>query len=272
MGADVTVFEPWLARWDLEPDGEAFQTPHTHSHLLPVRQGGVRGMLKIATEPEEGRGAALMAWWAGDGAAPVLARQGPALLLLRAQGRVSLAAMACGGQDSRATEIICAAVAELHRPRPQPPPAGLVPLALWFRALSGAAAQGGTFASAWAIAGDLLEAPEDVTVLHGDVHHDNILDFGPLGFLTIDPKGLIGERGYDYANIFKNPNAELAASPGRMAHQLAIVARLAGLERDRMLRWIIAHAGLSAAWWAADGYDPTDGFTIIEIALALLRN
>jgi len=52
----------------------------------------------------------------------------------------------------------------------------------------------------------LLADQHDVGVLHGDIHHGNILDFGPRGWLTIDPKGLIGERDFDYANLFCNPD------------------------------------------------------------------
>ena len=63
-------FDPWLARWGLVPDGTAIAT--RSSDLLPVRRAGVAAMLKVAFEPEERSGAALMSWWAGEGAAQVL--------------------------------------------------------------------------------------------------------------------------------------------------------------------------------------------------------
>ncbi len=44
-------------------------------------------MLKVATEPEERRGADTMTWWDGDGAAQVLAHEGDALLMERAKGQ-----------------------------------------------------------------------------------------------------------------------------------------------------------------------------------------
>ena len=100
-------------------------------------------------------------------------------------------------------------------------------------------------------------------VLHGDIHHGNILDFGERGWLAIDPKGLSGERGFDYANLFCNPDPETAAAPGRLARRAAIVADAAGLERERLLRWILAYAGLSAAWMLEDGEAPE---TALEIA------
>jgi streptomycin 6-kinase len=65
--------------------------------------------------------------------------------------------------------------------------------------------------------------------LHGDIQHGNILDFGSRGWLAIDPKGLIGERSFDYANLFCNPEAAVALAPRRLARQVDVVAEAAGL-------------------------------------------
>src|SRR6185503_20817212 len=94
------------------------------------------------------------------------------------------------------------------------------------------------------------------------IHHDNILDFGERGWLAIDPKGLIGDRAFDYANLFCNPDAS-AADPQRFDRRVVIVSEAAGLDRTRLLRWILAWAGLSAAFSIEDG-DPPDG--ALEIA------
>lgn len=126
----------WLARWDLVPDGAAITTPS--SLLVPVRHRGQPAMLKIAREEEERRGGQLMAWWDGDGAARVLAQDEQALLLERATGPRTLAAMVAAGADDEATRILCAVAGRLHAPRRGPPPA-LVPLSRWFEALSPAA-------------------------------------------------------------------------------------------------------------------------------------
>ena len=40
----------------------------------------------------------------------------------------------------------------------------------------------------------LAGEPHEIGVLHGDIHHGNILDFGARGWLAIDPKRLQGER------------------------------------------------------------------------------
>jgi streptomycin 6-kinase len=119
---------------------------------------------------------------------------------------------------------------------------------------------------------ELLASERDVVPLHGDIHHGNILDFGLRGWLAIDPKGLIGERGFDYANLFCNPEAAIALEPGRLPRQAHVVAEVAGLERQRLLKWIIAYAGLSVAWFIGDGeWEPAKAaLAVAELAAAEL--
>lgn len=266
-----TSFQPWLDRWRLTPDGEAFTTEYTGSWLLPVRRDGEAAILKVSPSPEEIAGGALMEWWAGEGAARVLAREGDALLLERAMGPRSLIAMSKRGEDDAATQIICDAVEVLHAPRERALPSTLVSLDIWFRELGPmAAAQGGVLAAAHRTAQTLLTEPRDVVALHGDVHHANILDFGSRGWLAIDPKGVLGERGYDYANPFCNPDTATALQPGRLPRYLAQVSARAGMEPKRLLMWILAYSGLSAAWILADGDTARFDLSIAELAAAQL--
>ena len=269
VGSGEEVFDAHLLRWGLTPDGEPIAT-HS-SRLLPVRRGGVPAMLKIAQEVEERRGAEVMVWWDGEGAARVLAHEGDALLMERAIGEASLVEMARSGRDEEASRILCAAAARLHGARTRPLPPTLVPLPRWFRELEPAAWRyGGVLRHAAAAARELLGEPRDVVVLHGDLHHGNVLDAGPRGWLAIDPKGLLGERGFDFANIFCNPDLRTATAPGRLARQADVVAAAASLERGRLLRWVLAYAGLSAAWTLGDGEDATLALTVAELAVAEL--
>ncbi len=265
------VFAPWIEQWGLVRDGEAFAT-RFGSRLVPVRTSGAAAMLKIAGGEEEERGAAVMEWWAGKGAVRVLARDGAALLLERACGGRCLAAMARDGADNEATSILCRTAAKLHAPRNVPRPPTLVPLQAWFRALEPTARRfGGILANSAQTARGLLAAAEAPTVLHGDIHHGNVLDGGPRGWLAIDPKGLFGERGFDYANILCNPDIEIAGAPGRLRARVAIIAQEAGLEPRRVLAWTLAYAGLSASWTLADGDDASAALAIARIAAAELQ-
>jgi streptomycin 6-kinase len=259
------MFTEHLTRWNLTPDSDPIVT-HS-SRLLPVRRRGAPAMLKLPMEAEEKRGSLVMPWWDGQGAARVLAHDRDALLLERAMGNRSLAAFTRTGRDDEATRILCAAIATLHAHDAEPPP-GLVALTPWFRDLwSAAETHGGILARSADTARELLVHPHDVVVLHGDIHHDNVLDFGTRGWLAIDPKGLIGERGFDYANLFCNPETDIeVAAPDRFRRRLAIVAEASGIKRERLLQWILAWAGLSAAWWLSDGVQPAIDFRIAELA------
>ena len=264
------MFEPYLSRWSLTPDGEPITT-HS-SKLLPVRWRGKPAMLKTSEDEAERAGGAVLDWWDGNGAAKVYAHDSHAVLMERSLSPQSLLKMAHEGQDDEATRIICRTVNALHAPREKPLPT-LIPLDRWFRELApAAAAHGGTLADCDRIARTLLAEPQAVAVLHGDIHHSNILDFGDDGWLAIDPKGLHGERGFDFANTFANEDLDIIASPGRLQRQLPIVSTETGLEPRRLLQWIVAYSGLSAAWFLGDGATESADLqlTVARIALAEL--
>jgi streptomycin 6-kinase len=226
------MFDRYLDLWGLVPDGGPILT--ASGGLLPVVWHARPAMLKVATCDEERRGNALMAWWNGQGAAQVWQHDGDAILLERAQPAPSLA------------------VARLHAHRaPLVPP--VVPLHDWFYALLSNDADNDALRRSAAIARQLLAGPSvDEVMLHGDIHHGNILHFGDRGWRAIDPKGLRGERTFDYANLFCNPVHDIAVDPVRFERRIAVVADAASLDRRRLLQWILAWSGLSAVWLMED--------------------
>lgn len=247
---EADLFQPWLQRWSLVTDGAPIIT--LGSRLLPVRLNDKPAMLKVALDVDEKHGNRLMTWWEGDGAAQVLAHHEDGLLMERAMGRRSLMHMAQNGEDDEASRILCSALSRLHAPRPtQPPP--LLELGPWFASLRIAAARhGGLYTLSLQTAEALLADPQDVVVLHGDMHHDNVLDFESRGWLAIDPKRVRGERGFDYANLICNPDLPTATDSQRFRRQLAVIVEAAGLDRRRLLQWVLAFAGLSAALFLED--------------------
>jgi streptomycin 6-kinase len=228
-------------------------------------------MLKVAVNDEEKRGNQLMIWWNGRGAARALAQAEDAILMERGEADALLAVFARGGGDDEASRIMCSVLRELHAPRIHVPPK-LLPLAEWFEPLGRAAeAHGGVLRAAAASAAKLLAAQRDIVPLHGDMHHGNVLRFGSRGWLAIDPKGLVGERGFDHANIFCNPDNRTATAPGRLARQIRVVADAADLAPGRLLSWVLAWSGLSAAFNFEDGLSANAALKIAEIAAAELN-
>lgn len=266
----MTPFDRHLALWNLLADGAPI---HTHSSdLLPVRYLDQPAMLKIPCDAEEKYGGVMMRWWNGDGAARVLAYDEDALLLERACGPRSLVHMARNGRDDEATRILCDTLERLHAPRSEPVPDNLVTLRPWFADLETySRSHGGLLARSWEIAQELLADQREVMPLHADIHHENVLDAGEArGWIAIDPKRVLGERGFDFANLFTDPDEETALAPGTFERRLEIVVERGRIERRRLLQWIAAFQGLSAAWFLMDDEEPEKEFTIIEKALAEL--
>ncbi|HEX8234833.1 MAG TPA: aminoglycoside phosphotransferase family protein [Abditibacteriaceae bacterium] len=92
-------------------------------------------------------------------------------------------------------------------------------------------------------------------LLHGDLHHENILWAHEHGWMAIDPKGVIGELEYEVIPFLMNnfpQHDSLAATKFRVD---TFVAEL-NLQRERVLSWALCYAVLSA-WWSIE--DRTEG-------------
>jgi streptomycin 6-kinase len=237
---------------------------------------GEPAMLKIAHTEEEVRGTDLLAALDGRGAARVLQRNGAAVLLERATGERNLVRMAESGEDDEATRVICDAAGRIHAASADvlgsDDPPELLELSAWFRHLFAEADVLGDFHRRGAdVAASLLDDPREPVVLHGDLHHGNVLDFGERGWLAIDPKGLLGEAGFDYGNLLCNPSHEWALGPGRLERQFGVVVDATGVDPVRLADWLVAWCALSSTWFALDD-DPRladSAAAIGELALGL---
>jgi streptomycin 6-kinase len=258
-GAEAGIVAERLSHWRLTLDGTPFRT--ATSTLAPARTAdGAAVMLKISHHEEERRGSALLDAWRGRGAALVLEREGDAVLLERATGALALVALADGEPDAAADAVLCRTALTLHGASDAvvsttagDPPA-LTPLSTWFRQLFAHADELGPMHRRGAeLAETLLDDERDVVVLHGDLHHANVLDFGERGWLAIDPKALLGDRAFDYCNLLCNPDPVRAAEPGRLETRFAAVAEIAKLPPSRFAQWLAAWCALSSTWHALDG-------------------
>lgn len=135
-------------------------------------------------------------------------------------------------------------------------PGDLTPLTRWTRALqdftpvSRENFPNDLVLRAKALLRDMLTNPRPASLLHGDLHHQNILWQEGAGWTTIDPKGLIGERGFDITAWMMNPwgfpnTPEFLELANR---RLDILAAELGEDRDRLARWVVVFAALSLCW------------------------
>jgi streptomycin 6-kinase len=246
------MFDAYLDRWGLVADGEVVTT--SRASLLPVTRSGRRAMLKVAHFHTETVGNAVLAWWEGRGAARVLELDGAAVLLERAQSAGSLLQLYDEGRDTEAAGVIARLAAELHAPRRASPPTGIVPLSTWFADLQPAAERlGGVIRASAHAAMALVSTPTDEAILHGDLHHENILLFDDGGWRAIDPKGVRGETTFEYVPHLLDPDDTGPLDVERLERQIDLMVAAAGLDAARVRTWLLAWAGLCAVWWLEDG-------------------
>ncbi len=268
----VAPFTAHLEKWNVIPDGSPIETPS--SWLMPVKRGAAPAMLKVYKPlSDERHGTDYLKYIGGDGVVRVFDADDNALLMERAVGPRSLYVMAVNGEDVQAADILANVVERLHAPQAtRQIPKTLVPLAQPFASLFSRASEHSLLKKCAAVAFKLLEHEGDIIPMHGDLHHSNVLDGGARGWLAIDPKGLIGERAYEVANLLCNPSphGEIVHDSERMSRLARLYAARLKLNLHRVLAYALAHAGLGASWDIDDGLDPRYRFKCIEVLKPLV--
>lgn len=263
--------------WELDV-GAPFALTY-HWVAAATRADGTAAVLKVGL-PEPGHlavEAAALDAYRGRGAVRLLAHDAArgALLLERAEPGVPVTALV-PHRDIEATAAAISVLQRLHRPAPpgcplpdvaeqsesfsahlrEHPGDGPLPRPLVERA-------GRLFQELCAT------APRRV-VLHGDLHHDNILSATREPWLAIDPHGAVGDPGYDIGALLENPDPHrrddelLALVPARLEQ----LADGLGQPAERVVAWGFVKAVLSEVWTVADNGTP--GSRALDVALQLL--
>lgn len=136
---------------------------------------------------------------------------------------------------------------------------GFITLSAWFAGLRALRPtyQGGTGPfPAWlverveAVLPTLWADSQPPVLLHGDFHHANVLA-SARGWLTIDPKGVLGPRAYEVGPLLMNPMPDFPHRPTarrQTARRLAILSERLNLPPEQLSAWGLCHCLLSA-WW-----------------------
>lgn len=98
---------------------------------------------------------------------------------------------------------------------------------------------------------ELLASSDERILLHGDLHHDNILKSSRESWLAIDPKGVVGEQAYEVCAFLRNPMPDLLTGMDTkhvLARRVDRFSELLGIDRARLIRWGLSEAVLSASW------------------------
>jgi streptomycin 6-kinase len=88
-------------------------------------------------------------------------------------------------------------------------------------------------------------------LLHADLHHDNILTAKREPYLSIDPKGIVGAKGFDIGTFLINPvDLLLGFSEAGKIHQerVHIFSEMLSMTREEVEAWGFIFAVLSGCW------------------------
>ena len=117
---------------------------------------------------------------------------------------------------------------------------------------------------------ELFQSMGDPLVLHGDLHHYNILSAQREPWLAIDPKGVVGEAEYEVGAFMRNRLSHQPNPEEILKRRIDIFADILGFDKERMVGWGMAQAVLSLAWSIEDHGQITGQESII-CANALAR-
>lgn len=117
---------------------------------------------------------------------------------------------------------------------------------------------------------ELLRTTTETVLIHGDLHHENILQDGEGGWAVIDPKGIIGDIHFETIQYLLNYIDRDGDCDTVLSRRVAMISERLSLDRSRIARWGIARGVLEACWAVEGGADWKEGIGISERFAKLL--
>lgn len=102
----------------------------------------------------------------------------------------------------------------------------------------------------------LISTAKEQYLLHADLHHDNISK-SERGWLSIDPKGIIGEREYEPSVFILNPYKRFKEDQSLINNnffekRINLISQALDLEKDRVMAWTFIKQILALIWSLQD--------------------
>lgn len=245
----------------------------SYNYVLSGFQGDNPIILKLGLDHEAlAREAFALRCFEGCGAVKVITEDKGMLLLERAVPGLSLRGVydeaivqrnntIAGSRrftrDDKALKIACKVMTKLHQVN-IPTACNFPHIKDWLMALDKEwAIPDAYLKKARKLRDQLLNTTGPDVLLHGDLHHGNILQNGD-DWVVIDPKGVIGEPAYEVAAFIRNPIPELMNHEDRqniIHNRITHFAKIMELPSQRILDWCFVQAVLTWAWALEDGGD-----------------
>jgi streptomycin 6-kinase len=236
----ASVTQSQLDQWELRRDGEP--SHGSGSMVLPVRTSdGTPAVLKIsfpdaASEHEH----LVLRRWGGNGAVRLLSADPPrhAILLERLHAQ-SLSTLS----DVDACEVVADLYRRLHVPALPQLRTLTSYLEQWTRDFEvlprGAPIPHRLVEQAVSLGRDLADAPAD-SVVHGNLHYENVLAADREPWLVIAPKPVNGDPHYELAPMLWNRWDELSGHiRDGVRRRFYTLVDAAGFDEERARAWVV---------------------------------
>ena len=228
----------------------------TESSLVALgRRRDQSVVLKVARRHnEEWRSGEFLSAFEGHGCVRALESAPGAVLLERLTPGHNLVSLSASGRDDDATEIIADILARMASVRPSvrgfTAVQEFIPEFRQFGHHCEGLMPPSMITKAELSFAELCASQSDIRLLHGDLHHANVLFDARQGWVAIDPFGLLAEIEYEVGASLRNPAdaPELLMSRHTLENRLRIYEKRLGFDADRALRWAFSQAVLAALW------------------------
>lgn len=232
----------------------------SYNYVAPtIRADGSQAVLKIGFPKDREFQTEINALevFQGEGIEKLLEedRANSTILIERVIPGIPLSSIA---DDEQATKILAGVMKKLRKPLPANH--NFITIAEWMRELTNyknTYQQGvnsipqNLITKATSLFDELLATSKQPVLVHGDLHHDNILSSDRDGWLAIDPKGVAAEPEYETAAMIRNPYASIMSRPNLedlLKRRIEILAEELHFDPQRILKWCFAQTVLSAVW------------------------
>ena len=217
----------------------------TYNYVLSGFQSDNPIILKLGLDNEAlAREAFALRCFEGCGAVNVLAEDKGMLLLERAVPGTSFKSY-FPDKALESCKISCGVMKKLHLPAPRLRETSHFPhIKDWLTALDKDwAIPDGYLTKARKLRHQLLQKAKPDVLLHGDLHHDNILQNGD-DWVVIDPKGVIG-----------SPMNKIWAFVMDIERDIPLIAHYFNFRTQDVFNWYFVHVILAACWNLEDNID-----------------
>ena len=229
-------------------------------------------VLKVSSFSDEMNSGTVLRAFQGAGTVRVLQSDHGAVLLERLDPATELVEIVRADRDDEATHILASTIGLMANHQPPPDCPTLFDWARGFDRYIGEHRDGPVSLhlahEAAEIYRGLAASQKQTMLLHGDLHHYNVLFDSKRGWVAIDPKGVVGELEYELGAIIRNPVElpDFYISRAVVERRLKLLTDALGLNYDRALSWTFAQAVLSAIWDVEDGFTVTGDHPSLRLA------